>query len=75
LKKDFFGRELQIGDEVAFCKPQYRELVKGKVVGFTPKNVRVGYKWWSGSNFDTYLAPSNFFIKAPTETSGYDPLA
>jgi hypothetical protein len=38
---DFFGQPLSIGDEVAFEQPGYRNLIKGKIVSFTPKFVNV----------------------------------
>lgn len=37
--KDFNGSALIIGDSVAYLPPNYRHLVKGTVVGFTPKGV------------------------------------
>jgi len=41
--KDFFGNELEIGDEVAFNPPVYKGIVKGTIVKFTPKMVKVSY--------------------------------
>jgi len=41
--KDIFGIELSIGDVVAFNPPRYKGLIKGKVVAFTPKMVRIEY--------------------------------
>jgi hypothetical protein len=38
---DFFGQNLEIGDEVAFEEPGYRNLVKGTIVSFTPKQMNV----------------------------------
>jgi hypothetical protein len=40
---DIFGCPLQIGDVVAFNPPAYKGLVKGKVVGFTAKMIKVEY--------------------------------
>ena len=40
--KDFIGNELVIGDVVAYSRNPYSSLYKGFVVGFTPKNIRVG---------------------------------
>lgn len=37
--KDFNGNALKEGDSVAYLPPNYRHLVKGMVVGFTPKGV------------------------------------
>lgn len=39
--KDFAGRYLKIGDKVAFVRGGYSRLYSGRVVGFTPKGVRV----------------------------------
>ena len=39
--RDIFGQVLCIGDIVAFNPPQYKGLVKGRVVGYTPKSVRI----------------------------------
>lgn len=41
--KDFNGNELAIGDTVAVLPPNYRCMIKGKVVGFTPKQIVVEY--------------------------------
>lgn len=43
IMKDIFGNILAIGDIVAFNRPRYRGLTTGKIVAFTPKNVRVEY--------------------------------
>ena len=42
--KDFVGQELAIGDYVAFSRTTYRDLVLGKIVAFTPKQVRISFK-------------------------------
>lgn len=60
--KDFFGNELRVGDEVAFCEPGYRNLIIGKIQHFTPQKVRVEYLDMSKSK-TTYLGEPNFFIK------------
>lgn len=41
--KDVFGNELSVGDTVAFYAPGYRSMIKGTVIAFTPKQVRVEY--------------------------------
>ena len=46
--KDFNGNELAIGDTVAVLPPNYRCMVKGKVIGFTPKQIVVEYKPYFG---------------------------
>ena len=37
--KDFIGNALKEGDMVAYLPPNYRELARGMIVGFTPKGV------------------------------------
>lgn len=41
--KDFLGKELSIGDGVVLIRPNYRQLIKAKVIRFTPKMVVVEY--------------------------------
>ena len=64
--KDFLGKQLDIGDEVVLTAPQYRHLVKAKVIAFTPKKVRVEYSntWTYGSQgrLEEYLSEPNFLI-------------
>ena len=47
MKRDFLGRELNLGDYVIFMKQHYREFGMGKIIKFTPQKVRVKY-----GNFD-----------------------
>lgn len=45
--KDFFGTELNIGDEVAFMEPEYRNMTLGKIVSFAPKTMLIEWvKEW-----------------------------
>lgn len=37
--KDFNDTDLALGDTVAYLPPNYRHLIRGTVVGFTPKGV------------------------------------
>jgi len=49
--KDFNGNELHVGDFVAFLEPNYRHMVQGRVIGFTPKQIRIEYPqngWHNG---------------------------
>lgn len=39
--KDAVGNDLHIGDRVVMTDSHYKELLHGKVVGFTPKMIRV----------------------------------
>ncbi len=41
--KDIFDQRLNIGDVVAFNRPIYRGLMTGKIIAFTPKQVRVEF--------------------------------
>jgi hypothetical protein len=41
IKEDFIGNKLEVGDSVAFIRGGYAEMRKGKVVGFTPKSIRI----------------------------------
>jgi len=65
--KDFFGNEITVGDEVAFYAPGYRMFTIGKIVAFTPKQVRVSYTntWNYGKpgREDTYLGYPDMYIK------------
>lgn len=67
--KDYFGQKLAVGDKVAFCRPQYRDLVTGTITGFTPKKVRVKYQvgWTTSEYLDDYLGEPSFFIKHPKQ--------
>lgn len=41
--RDAFGRLINVGDEVAFMLPRYRNLKLGTVIRITEKRVRVSY--------------------------------
>lgn len=41
--KDIFDNELAVGDPVAFNPPRYKGLVRGTVIGFSKKMVRIAY--------------------------------
>lgn len=43
--RDFFGRELAVGSRVALTPAGYKNLIAGRVVGFTEKMARVEYTW------------------------------
>jgi hypothetical protein len=53
--KDFVGCELVLDDWVAAIRPNYRELVLGRIVAFTAKKVRVEYRLHFGNSTDTHL--------------------
>jgi len=39
--KDFIGNELKINDYIAYARNPYANLYIGKVVGFTPKGIKI----------------------------------
>ena len=41
---DFLDREVNVGDEVIITEPRYHNLVRGLIVKFTPKGIKVKYK-------------------------------
>lgn len=60
---DFFNQPLSIGDEVAFERPEYRELVLGKIVGFTPKFINVEWNNTLYPSLDRFrVAPANVVL-------------
>ena len=63
--KDFFGQELTIGDWVAFTRPNYRDLVVGRIISFTPKKVHVSYFQYGARTLADYLSEPEFLIKDP----------
>lgn len=48
--KDFLGQDIEMDANVVIITPNYRTFCKAKVIGFTPKNVRVVYN--RGSHWD-----------------------
>jgi hypothetical protein len=49
--QDFIGNELFVGDMVIIVAPNYRSLVLGKVIKFTPVRVKVAYmNTWNYGN-------------------------
>lgn len=65
---DFQGVELNVGDTVIFTAPSYRSLVRGTIVSFTAKKVRVSYRnTWNyglpGMELE-YLAEASFLVRA-----------
>jgi hypothetical protein len=42
--KDFVGKNISLLDIVAFCQPNYRNLIKGTVYALTEQRVRVKFK-------------------------------
>ncbi len=70
--QDFFGQTLALGDVVGFIPPGYREIAQGRIVAFTPKQVRIAYtNTWNfhspGRDYETLRYP-NVIIKGPQGT-------
>lgn len=64
--KDFVGVTLKEGDIVAAIRPNYRELVQGQIISFTPKKVRVKYKLHYGCSYDIHLYEASDLIAIST---------
>ncbi len=47
--KDFIGNELEINNYIAFSRNPYADLMIGKIVGFTPKGLKIIKKNKDGS--------------------------
>lgn len=70
--KDFLGNELSINDIVICPRPQYRDLMRGRVIGFTPKKVRIEYfVTWSKNVLDSYLIEPEFNVIKEPNQNGY----
>lgn len=64
MKTDFLNQELKIGDFVVVMEKDYRNFTVGKIIGFTPKQVRVIYLRW-GERIYEYL--TNYIVKINDE--------
>lgn len=38
---DFLNNDLEIGDYIAFARNPYSDMILGRVVGFTPKGIKI----------------------------------
>jgi hypothetical protein len=68
---DIFGNELFIDDIVALNPPTYKGLKIGRIIGFTPKKVRVIF-----DRYDIYdISPDNIlsFSEEELDVSLFDP--
>jgi hypothetical protein len=63
--KDLLGNELNIGDEVLFVRQNYRDFLRGGIVAFTPKFVRVSYA--QGDDVNEILQHASQLIKIPSK--------
>lgn len=47
--KDFIENELKVDDFIAFARNPYADLMIGKIVGFTPKGIRIIKRFKDGT--------------------------
>ncbi len=47
--RDFINNKLKINDYVAFARNPYSDLILGKIVGFTPKGIKIVRKFKDGT--------------------------
>lgn len=47
IYKDFLGKKLAVGDQVVYMDVHYRRLQKAKIIGFTPKFVKLDNVAWT----------------------------
>lgn len=71
---DFDKQPLEVGDLVAFLPPNYRHMIKGRVIGFTPKMIRIEHileekqvELYRERNYPipTSLRESGYVVKLP----------
>lgn len=55
--RDFLNRPITIGDYVVFPGAYNGGMKLGKIIKFTPKNIRVEHPGWRGSMTSTLRAP------------------
>jgi hypothetical protein len=74
---DFDKQPLAVGDLVAFLPPNYRHMIKGRVIGFTPKMIRIehvlspkDYELYRERNYaiPTSLRDHGYVVKLPQNT-------
>lgn len=54
--RDLLGKTLAVGDYVFVARKNYRDFVLARIVGLTPKNIRVVYQAsWSSNCIESYL--------------------
>lgn len=56
--RDVLGKELAVGDYVVYIVPVYHDLALGRVIGFSPKEVRIMYTDRSGKEHTLTRRPS-----------------
>ena len=55
--RDFLNRELALEDYVVFPGAYGCGMKLGKIIKFTPKNVKIEHPGWRGANTSTLRAP------------------
>lgn len=55
--KDFLGHTLKVDDSVVLMLPGYRDLVKGKITGFTKMYVKVSFNDYYGKEMSIRQLP------------------
>ena len=66
--KDFNGTELKIGDLVAFARNPYADLMIGKIVGFTPKGIKIIKRYKDGTWAEYKYEKNKYEIVYPYQT-------
>jgi intein-encoded DNA endonuclease-like protein len=64
MKRDYLGRELNLGDYVIFMRQHYREFGMGKIVKFTPQKVKVKY---GNTEYQQLLQTADQLVKVEGE--------
>lgn len=71
--KDFFGNELEVGMTVAWQNGgRYPDLNKARIIGFTPKMVKIVYTTWGDREETTNVHPNKLVIPRNTNTVATD---
>ena len=60
--KDFLNRELAVEDYVVFPAP-YGGMKLGKIIKFTPKNVKIEHPGWRGGTMTTTLRAASQCVR------------
>ena len=66
--KDFLDKEVQVGDEVVITEPGYHNFVRGVIVKFTPKGVKVKYHRFCSKSVEETFVGEGAFIKIKGES-------
>lgn len=66
---DFFGNEINVGDEVAYMQIGYRNLTLGRVIRITPKTLTIKR---DGSTLETRQEHKQVIIKPKVQPNPKD---